>query len=167
SDRVVLVELFTGVHSAPSVPADLAFDALDRTYKPTDVVLLQYHFNSPRFDPLGNLYSEARRRYYGSTIDRAPTIFFNGQMQAAGGGLIDDAQERYKRYRDGIELALEDPSKARLRATAVQKGDQLTINAEVSDLQEPGERTRLRLALVEQWVPYQGTNRLRYHHHVG
>jgi hypothetical protein len=166
SDRVVLVELFTGVQSVPSVPADLAFDALGQTYKPTEVVRLQYHFHSPRFDPLSNLPSEARRRYYSDVVEGAPSILFNGKLQAGGGGFIDDAQERYKRYRDGIELALEDAGKARLRATAVQKGDQVTITAEVSDLQEPGERTRLRLALVEPWVAYQGSNRLRYHHHV-
>ena len=39
SDRVVLVELFTGAQCPPCVTADLAFDALDKTYKPDDVVL--------------------------------------------------------------------------------------------------------------------------------
>jgi hypothetical protein len=165
-DRAVLVELFTGVHSGPSVPADLAFDALDRTFKPTEVILLQYHIHSPRFDPLSNLPSEARQRYYGDAITGAPTILVDGKLQTGGGGFIDDAHERYKRYRDGIELALEDASKARLRATAVRKGDQVTITVEFSDLKDPGERTRLRLALVEPWGAYQGANRLRYHHHV-
>jgi hypothetical protein len=145
SDRVILVELFTCAHSGPSLASDLAFDALDKTYKPTDVVLLEYHFDSPRFDPLGNLDSDARRRYYSDSIEGAPTIFFSGKLQAGGGGVLADAEDRYKDYRDGIELQMEDPSKAKLRATAMQKGNQITINAEVSDLQEPGERTRLRL----------------------
>src|SRR5262249_1397065 len=43
SSRVVLVELFTGAQCPPCVAADLAFDALGKTYKPTEVALLQYH----------------------------------------------------------------------------------------------------------------------------
>jgi hypothetical protein len=166
SDRVILVELFTCAHAGPSVASDLAFDALEKTYKPTDVVLLEYHIESPRFDPLANLDGDARRRYYSDSVEAAPTIFFSGKLQPGGGGFAADADERYKDFRDGIELQMEDPSKAKLRATAVQKGNQIAITAEVSDLQEPGERTRLRLALVEDWVRYQGDNRLRYHHHI-
>ena len=35
SDRAVLVELFTGAQCPPCVAADMAFDALPQTYKPT------------------------------------------------------------------------------------------------------------------------------------
>src|SRR5207247_1179085 len=38
SDRVVLVELFTGAQCPPCVAADLAFDALKKTFKPSEVV---------------------------------------------------------------------------------------------------------------------------------
>ena len=32
--------------------------------------------------------------------------------------------------------------------------------------EKPGEKVRLRLALVEDWVRYKGTNGLQYHHRV-
>ena len=50
----VLVELFTGAECPPCVAADLAFDALGKTYKPTDVVLLEYHLHIPGPDALTN-----------------------------------------------------------------------------------------------------------------
>src|SRR5439155_20736443 len=39
--RVVLVELFTGAHCPPCVAPDLAFEGLVKTYKTSEVVLLQ------------------------------------------------------------------------------------------------------------------------------
>src|SRR5262245_27716729 len=74
SDRVVLVELFTGAQCPPCVAADLAFDALAKTYKPTEVVLLEYHLHIPGPDPLTNADSEARQKYYGDAIEGTPTI---------------------------------------------------------------------------------------------
>src|SRR5581483_5361271 len=45
SDRAVLVELFTGAQCPPCVAADLGFDALQKTYGPSEVVRLQYHLH--------------------------------------------------------------------------------------------------------------------------
>src|SRR5262249_3224317 len=64
SERVVLVELFTGANCGPCVAADLAFDGLLRTFEPRDVVLLQYHLSIPSFDPLANADTERRSQYY-------------------------------------------------------------------------------------------------------
>ena len=47
SSRVAVVELFTGAHCPPCVAADVGFDALLKTYKPTEVVLLQHHLHVP------------------------------------------------------------------------------------------------------------------------
>src|SRR5262249_30169554 len=63
SQRVVLVELFTGAQCPPCVAADLAFDGLQKTYKPTEVVLLQYHLHIPRPDPLTNADTEERAAF--------------------------------------------------------------------------------------------------------
>src|SRR4029077_13968139 len=38
--------------------------------------------------------------------------------------------------------------------------------AEASELAEPGDKVRLRLALVEEQVNYKGGNRLPHHHSV-
>ena len=63
-DRVVVVELFTGSECPPCLAADLAFDALEQTYTPKDVVLLEYHLHIPRPDPLTNTDSVERQEYY-------------------------------------------------------------------------------------------------------
>src|SRR5262249_51347994 len=82
SDRAVLVELFTGPQCPPCVAADLAFDALGKTFKPAEVVLLQYHVHIPGPDALTNPGTIARLRYYGDEVEGTPTILFNGKPGA-------------------------------------------------------------------------------------
>ncbi|MBL8794740.1 MAG: hypothetical protein JNM56_12605 [Planctomycetia bacterium] len=165
-DRPVLVELFTGAECPPCVAADLAFDALGKTYQPKDVMLLQYHLHIPGPDPLTNTDTEARRSFYGDVIEGTPTIFFNGKAQDFGGGGYDDAQERYQEYTEALNPLLEKNARVKLKASAVRKGSKIDITAEASDVDEPGDKVRLRLALVEKEVNYKGGNRLAHHHHV-
>jgi hypothetical protein len=166
STRVVLVELFTGAQCRPCVAADLAFDALGKTYKATEVVLLQYHLHIPQPDALTNADSESRRKYYIDDIEGTPSAFFCGKFDAAGGGEAGEAQEKYRDYRRVIDPLLEKPPLVALTVRAVGKGGRIEIAAETAGLEKPGENVRLRLALVERWVKYLGGNRLPYHHHV-
>jgi hypothetical protein len=163
-DRAVLVELFTGAQCGPCVAADRAFDALEKTYKTFEVVLLEYHVHVPAPDPLANADAEARMNYY--RAEGVPTICFNGKPDAPGGGPINNSEKKYAEYRKIIEPLLETPGKAKLKASAVRKGDKIDIIAEVADVEKPGEAVRLRLALVEERVRYQGGNQMRFHHHV-
>ena len=78
SHRVAVVELFTGAQCPPCVSADVAFDAAVKTYKPKDVVLLEYHLHIPAPDPLTNADSEGRQKFYGSEIRGTPTAFVIG-----------------------------------------------------------------------------------------
>lgn len=164
--RTVLVELFTGAQCPPCVAADLAFDAVEKTYQPADVILLQYHLHIPGPDPLTNEDNEARSRYYEDEVEGTPTVLFNGKLGAGGGGGLDDAKDKYKAYREVIEPQLEKGSAVKIKAKAVRKGDKIDISAEASDLEMPGEKVRLRLALVEELVKYTGGNNLRFHHRV-
>jgi hypothetical protein len=166
SERRVLVELFTGAQCPPCVAADLAFDALGKTYKRNEVVLLQYHLNIPRFDPLSNLATEARAKYFGDQILGTPTIFFNGKEAQSGGGFLAETEDKHYQYRRLIDTLLENRTKAQLQVDAVQKGDTITLTAHVADLDEPGDQVRLRFALVEPWAAYTGANNLHFHHHL-
>jgi hypothetical protein len=167
SDRIVLVELFTGAQCPPCVATDLAFDALEKSYKPTEVVLLQYHQHIPGPDPLTNPDSEDRLRFYRNAVEGTPTILFNGRPDAEGGGGMDAAQDKYDEYRQVIDALLEKPAaKARLTASAVRKGNKIDIAADASGVEESGDKVRLRLALVEDQVTYKGRNGLEHHHHV-
>jgi hypothetical protein len=169
SDRAVLVELFTGVECAPCVSVDLAFDSLGRTYKPTDVILLQYHAHIPGPDPLVSKDGAARMDFYAKKDDdkSTPQLFINGKMDGSGGGAAPKmAKLKYQSYREAIDELLEKPATVKLSATAALKGDELTIKANVSDLAKPGEKVSLRFALAEERVRFQGGNGVRYHHSV-
>jgi hypothetical protein len=165
SDRAVLVELFTGAQCPPCVAADLAFDALAKTYKDSEVVLLQYHTHIPGPDPLTTPESEGRFNFY-EDAEGTPAIYFNGRAAAGGGGGSDDALEKYDDYLEVINPLLEKPADAKLSVSASRKGDQLTIEATVSDLKKAGDDVRLRIAIVEKEVAYKGRNGLPMHHHV-
>lgn len=164
--RRVLVELFTGAECPPCVAADVAFDALEKTYPGTAVVLLEYHLHIPRPDPLTNEDSEARAKFYGDEVEGTPTILFNGKLnsKASGGGGLDDAKEKYQDYREIINTLLAKTTAVKLQAEASRKGDKIDIRASASDV--PGDKVRLRLALVEEVIRYPGGNQMRFHHHV-
>jgi thiol-disulfide isomerase/thioredoxin len=165
SDRVVLVELFTGAQCPPCVAADKAFDALEKTYKPGEVVLLEYHEHIPGPDPLTNPPAEARLRYYFGREAATPNAVFGGKPGAPGGGDAFEALEKYEEYLDTINPLLEQPSKGALTAGAVRKGNKVEIAAEASDV-AVADGVRLRLALVEELVDYKGSNGIPSYHNV-
>ena len=169
SDRAVLVELFTGAECAPCVSVDLAFDSLGRTYKPSEVVLLQYHAHIPGPDPLVSVDGSARMDFYNKRDEdkSTPQIFINGKADKSGGGAQPRmAKVKYQDYRDVIDNLLESPATVKLNATASLKGEELTIKGTVADLQKPGDKVSLRFALAEERIRYQGGNGVRYHHSV-
>ncbi|HVK12514.1 MAG TPA: hypothetical protein VM597_27440 [Gemmataceae bacterium] len=169
SDRAVLVEDFTSSDYTESVAVDLAFDALGRTFKPGEVVLLQYHLSlrgAP--DPLAAKDAEARIEYYLEKNKRSPLgVYVAGKQDPNGGGAqVQQAKVRYQGYREAIEPLLEKPAGVKLTATASLKGNELTIKGTVADLEKPGEKVALRFALAEERVRYTGGNGLRYYHGV-
>jgi hypothetical protein len=169
-DRVVVMELFTGAQCPPCVAADLAFDGLEKTYKPTDVVLLQYHVHIPGPDPMTNPGTEARWKYYTEMhpdkVGGVPTSLFNGRPEARGGGPVLMAESTYKVYRDVINKLLEEPATAGVALNARRDGETVKIEAEVSNLKDPGDDLRLRFVLAEEEIRFTGSNRIRFHHMV-
>ncbi len=90
SDRVVLVELFTSSHALSCPAAQIAFDALAKSFSPgVEVILVQYHqhiANGP--DSLSCPDVEARGKHYGDDIEESPpTLFVDGKVtpQLRGG----------------------------------------------------------------------------------
>lgn len=164
--RVALLELFTGAQCPPCVAADLAYDALGKAFKPTEVVRLEYHLHIPGPDALTSPGSLARREFYDKAIEGTPTAFISGRRLTELGGSRADAPDRYT---DLAELAaglVEQPAKATIKLAAARKGNLVEIKADVSDLVEKGESVRLRFALVEQEVAYAGTNGISAYQNV-
>jgi len=162
-NRAALFELFTGAQCPPCVAADVAFDALLKTYKGTELVTLQYHLHIPGPDPLTNEASLARAKFYGVTS--TPTPIFNGQKVAQGGGGMDGAEAKYQEYRGVIDGLIEDFAQASIKLEAQQSGDTIAVNALAQSKME-GANLRLRIVLTEESIRYVGSNRLRFHHHV-
>jgi hypothetical protein len=168
SDRAVLVEAFTSTEFPPSVPTDLAFDGLMKTYKPAEVVLLHYHLHIRVPDPLTSPDSLKRAEtYYRGQFDGAPPVLFNGKVGPQADGPRATAKEVYEGYCKTIDQGLEKPAGAKL-TVSITKGekDAYTAKATVSDLESPGEKVMLRFALAEERVRYVGGNGLRYHHMI-
>jgi thiol-disulfide isomerase/thioredoxin len=175
-DRVVLVELFTGAECPPCVAADVAFDALVKSYKPTEVLALQYHEHIPQPDPLTNEDTLDRKQYY--SVQGTPSAFFNGKGTRPGGGPMQLSKMLYDQYRDVIGVALADRKRASIDLQAKRSGDQIQITAKAEaspnadgkekkvDAKGENGKLRLRLALVEDTVRFAGGNKLRFHHHV-
>jgi hypothetical protein len=152
SDRAVLVELFTGVRCEPCVAADLTLDALGKTFKPSQAVLLEYHLHVSGPDPLTNPAAEARARFY--ELQRAPAFFLDGNPGPAADGSLEDGPERYEEYVGALRPLLERPAGAKLALSAARKGNKVEARVSVSGVQEEGDEIVLRVVLVEEPVDY-------------
>lgn len=173
--RVVLMEIFTGAECPPCVAADVAFDALLQSYKPSEFIGLQHHLHIPGPDPLTNSDTIARQNYYGTEVRGTPSTFFNGKSQSGGGGSMAGAEDKYKDYRRVIEPVLDSEKRADIKLSATRSGDEVKIVAQAKttpgddskDKAKEKESTpKLRLVLIEESVRYPGSNKLRFHHNV-
>ena len=94
--------------------ADIAFDAAVKTYKPADVVFLEYHLHIPGPDPLTNADTEGRVKLYAANVRGTPTVFVNGKVvsgkiingipQGLGGGKAN-GEDRYGQLRQIVDEA--------------------------------------------------------------
>ena len=163
-DRAVLVELFTGAECPPCVAADVAFDALLKTYQPQDVVCLQYHLHIPRPDPLTNQASRNRSEYY--VLRGTPSVYLNGMNDAPGGGGLAASEAKYKQLRESIEPKLAGKKRASLKLAVKRDGQKISIHAAATTSGEDAGKPTLRIALAEKTIRFPGGNAVRFHHHV-
>ncbi|MDB5351112.1 MAG: hypothetical protein JWN86_2359 [Planctomycetota bacterium] len=164
--RVVVMELFTGAECPPCVAADVGFDALIHSFKPTELIALQYHLHVPGPDPLTNADSVARADYY-PDIQGTPSVFLNGKSFAGGGGPMAASKAKYAEYSDAVTKELDGKKAATIDLKVNRSGDDIKISATASATDaKPEAKLKLRLAVIEEEIRYQGGNRLRLHHHV-
>jgi hypothetical protein len=166
-DRVALVELFTGVECPACPAADLAFDALGKTFKPAEVVRLEYHIHASGPDALACPDGEARVEYYARSVEGAPTVLFNGRLAVdSGGGGPEKGPDRYAEYLSALAPLLETTAAASVKDTATRKGDKIDIAVDAAAAATAGDRLRLRLVLVERQVHFPGANKIAEHQQV-
>ncbi len=169
ANQVVVMELFTGAQCPPCVAADVAFDALEKSYDHKDLVLIQYHMHIPGPDPLTNADSEARFKYYRGHFPNdmrgTPSTLFNGKPQAPNGGPMANAENKYSEYSKIINPMLEKSTPVKVSGAVSRNGDKLDINVDVYGA-EGNDDLKLRLLVVEESIKYVGGNKLRFHHQV-
>ena len=165
-DRVVLVELFTNAPNPQVVAATVAFEGARQAYDPKDVVFLQYHVMFPNPDSLVFPDGEARKAFYAADLEGIPSVFVDGKLTAPLGGAKHRGQASYDIVREAVNKALAAEPGAKLRLGVSRIGETLTAKAKVTDLKETGAKVRLRFALVEDRVRYEGKSGVRLHHHV-
>jgi hypothetical protein len=170
SERVVVMELFTGAQCPDCPPADVGSEFLLKTYAPSELVLMVYHLHIPGPDPMTNADTEARWKYYrdvhGKKVPGTPTSLFNGTPKGGYGGRLPDTEKYYQTYRGIVDPLLETPAPCKITASATQVGDKISIDAHVAGVKEPGKDKKIRLALVEESVRFLGANKIRFHHQV-
>jgi tetratricopeptide (TPR) repeat protein len=167
TNRMVVLEMFTGSACPPCVAADLAMDAALVRYPADAVVALAYHQHIPGPDPMVTTEGNARRQYY--SVNGVPTLEIDGAMVAGpdggtfGGGGRDRAPEVFEKYAGIVEAALESASEAAVAVRATIVGDKVTVTADVASLPAGAEDLRLHLVLAERELLFGGENGVRSH----
>ncbi len=160
SNRVALLEMFTGAGCPPCAGADLAVDALRERYTPSQLVVLMYHVHIPRPDPMSNPDTVARSDAY--AIPGAPTFVVDGTHRDTGGGPRENASRPYVRVSKLIDAALARPAGASLAVDAALTGRRVTVRVRPM-LTAPAVKPVVRVALVERELRYGGENGIRFH----
>ncbi len=152
-NKTVLLEFFTGMQCPPCVAANLALDAISKSYPQNKVIVLSYHQHIPGPDGLTNRDSEERAAFY--EITGAPTVALDGQLilNRFYAGAIPVATTGYGVLRKVIDARLPEKTDIAIQLSAVVTDRQLSINAEVTGIpEEVLPSCRLRMAIVENQV---------------
>ncbi|MFO0841485.1 MAG: hypothetical protein U0797_03660 [Gemmataceae bacterium] len=166
SDRVVLVELFTNSLTPQVVAATVAFDAALKAFPPKDVAFLQYQVILPQADSLVFPDGDLRKAFYAADLEGLPAVFVDGKLTAPLGGARHRGKQSFEVVREAIDKALQAEPGARLELGVTRTGETVTAKAKVTGLTETGAKVRLRFALAEDRVRYDGRSGVRLHHHV-
>jgi tetratricopeptide (TPR) repeat protein len=161
SDRVVMLEMFTGAGCAPCVSADLALEGVMERYPQDAIIAINYHANIPAPDPMVVSGGDGRREYY--KVRGVPTFNIDGALGQLGGGARVQAQSTYARYIPKIDSALMIPARAAIAVSATGTGDGITATVKIEKLAANQKDLRLHILLVERDLRYSGENGVRFH----
>ena len=157
----LLGEVFTGAGCGPCVAADLAFDLMMERYKRDDFIVLMYHLHIPLPDPMTNLATIARGKFY--TVNGVPSYAVDGKMPQAGGGGRDNTKFVYDRMNPTIEKRLEFAAEADLKLEATLDGNVIKTKATLEKFTGKATDLKLHLVLAEERLRYSGENGVRFH----
>ena len=165
TNKLVLLELFTGSGCPPCVASDLALEAVMERYG-DHIISLAYHEHIPQPDPMVAVNNNDRRLYY--SVTGVPTFENDGSMDARdgsnpGGGNRAGTPNVYANYKASIEKALEAPARAALNVKATGSGDTVNVTVNVTQLPSDAKDLMLHIVLVEKELRFTGENGIRFH----
>jgi len=161
--KTVLAELFTGSECRPCQAADIAYNKLLERYDRSELTVLEYHLHIPRPDPMTNSDTELRSEYYG--VNSTPTSVIDGTNVMNSGGQGIAARSKFALYADVIDHVLSTAAKASIKITSKMRKGKISfaVSAGVSSVRKS---YRLRVALAEDEIRYQGANGISEHRFV-
>ena len=161
TNRVVLLELFTGSACTPCVSADLSWDAVLLRYPDAVIAPLAYHAHIPGPDPMVVPGGDSRRLFY--QVRGVPTLHIDGAPGKVGGGSREMAARTYGEYTAAIDKALAQPPTATIRIDATRSGPRISVTATASRLPADASNLRFHIVLAERHLVYLGENGIRHH----
>ncbi|HET6422290.1 MAG TPA: hypothetical protein VFG20_01325, partial [Planctomycetaceae bacterium] len=165
--RTILVELFTGSTCPPCIAGDVALDLVTDDYSSSKVIALRYHQHIPGPDPLANQDTEDRFGYYEGTGTPLMVVDGGGVPAPGVGGMLQHVGQSYTALRKGVDSRFEAKSDVKINVTATLENGEVVVNADaVGWPEDKAKRLRLRVALVENAVPYLAANGIRVHEHL-
>jgi thiol-disulfide isomerase/thioredoxin len=156
--KTVLAEIFTGSECPPCVAADLGFDGLIESVPGQYLAILEYHRPIPRPDPIMNPATGARQKFYG--VNSTPSTFFDGEAKLGGGGGRANAENKYNQYLAEITPRLSEAPATTLKAKAALSGDSVKVDVTID---KPAAGAEVHVVLVQNEVPYKGSNGIVFH----
>ena len=164
SERVVLLELFTGASCPPCVAADIGTEAIEKSFPHEDVVVLRYHLHIPGPDPLATNATEARQEYYASDIRGTPTVLVNGtQAPFPVGGMYGRSELVYRSLAGMLTTLVMEPTPAEVNLSATVEGDKLHIVAKGSTKEKAFDTVKLRIVIAENEIDFPAPNGILEH----
>lgn len=167
SDRAVLLEVFTTAEAPQAAPGDAVVEALRKAYKPSELIVLDYHLMAqPVPDALASPDAMDRVETYAAKITGLPAAMVDGKAAPRISGPAASLKDRVTAIRELVDADLEKPATAKLELAVAKAEKGFTATAKVADLAEPGEKVFLRFALAEERVRFPGNSGTKYHPYV-
>lgn len=160
-DRVVLAEVFSSASCPPCAAADLAFDAIMKRYSREDLVVVMYHLDIPRRDPMTSPSAETRADFY--KAESTPIFLLDGRTAQEGGGTRDEAVTYYQDMIPKIDERFKITARVKMRLDVAPQGSTIKVKATIDQVKSTSPNLKLQIALVEDELRYLGESGIRLH----
>ena len=161
--RVALFELFTGTECPPCVGADVAAGGIEKTFGPSEVIVLRYHQHIPGPDPLVNPHGQQRFEQYQG--EGTPYLAMNGKQVEGAGGFMAEAEPLYKQLVSQVDETLKEKIGITLELSATAEAGKIAASVKAGGVEFPAS-TRLYVVLAEDKVAFRAGNGIRHHEMV-